>query len=154
MKQKLTAVGLFCFSCLYVAGGWGLKLGTFKKPGPGMFPRLIGIGLLVCTGIYLWQTFRKPEKSEPSQEVVHAGTVVQLSAAILVYPVLLHYLNFILATLAVVYFMLLTLKYKGPVWDFVIALGSVVFSFVVFAMILGVSLSFGPVEEIFFRLRG
>jgi hypothetical protein len=50
--------------------------------------------------------------------------------------------------------MLLTLKYKGPVWDFIIALGSVVFSFVVFAMILGVSLSIGPVEEIFFRLRG
>ena len=88
-----------------------------------MFPRLIGIGLLVCTGIYLWQTFRKPEKSEPSQEFVHAGTVIQLSAAILVYPVLLHYLNFILATSAVVYFMLLTLKYKGPVWDFIIALG-------------------------------
>jgi len=131
-----------------------LKLGTFKKPGAGMFPLLIGIGLLVCTGIYLWQTFRKPEGSKPSEEFVHAGTVVQLSVAILVYPVLLHYLNFILATFAVVYFTLLTLKYKGPVWDFFIALGSVVFSFVVFGMILGVSLSFGPVEEIFFRLRG
>jgi hypothetical protein len=119
-----------------------------------MFPLLIGIGLLVFTGIYLWQTFRKPEGSEPSEEFVHAGIVVQLSAALLVYPVLLYYLNFILATSAVVYFMLLTLKYKGPVLDFVIALGSVVFSFVVFAMILGVSLSFGPVEEIFFRLRG
>ena len=50
--------------------------------------------------------------------------------------------------------MLIVLKYKGPVWDFFIALGLVIFSFMVFAMGLGVSLSAGPIEEIFFRLRG
>ena len=75
-------------------------------------------------------------------------------AAILSYPVLLYYLNFIMATFAVVYFMLLFLKFKGPVWDFFIALGLVVVSFVVFSMVLGVSLLSGPIEEFFFRLRG
>ena len=77
-----------------------------------------------------------------------------MAGAILVYPLLLYYLNFILATFAVVYFMLIVLKYKGPVWDFFIALGLVIFSFMVFAMGLGVSLSVGPIEEILFRLRG
>jgi len=154
MKHKLTAVGLFCFTILYLMGGWELKLGTLRKPGPGLFPRLVGIGLLVSTGIYLWQVFRKEAGSEPSPEPVKPGIVVLLAGAILAYPLILYYLNFIPATFAVVYFMLIVLKFKGPVWDFFIALGLVIFSFLVFAMGLGVSLSVGPIEEIFLQLRG
>ena len=103
---------------------------------------MIGIGLLVCTGIYLSANIQKTRGTPSLPGIRPRRDRHSLCPAILVYPVLLHYLNFILATFAVVYFMLLTLKYKGPVSrDFVIALGSVVFSFVVFAMILGVSLS-------------
>jgi hypothetical protein len=154
MKQKLTALSLFCFTILYLLGGWGLQLGTLRKPGPGLFPRLIGIGLLVSTGIYLFQALRKKPTAESAPEAAHPRTVALLAGAILVYPLLLYYLNFIAATFAVVYFMLIVLRYKGPVWDFFIALGLVIFSFMVFAMGLGVSLSVGPIEEIFFRLRG
>jgi hypothetical protein len=154
MKHKLTALSLFCFTILYLIGGWGLKLGTMRKPGPGFFPRLIGIGLFVSTGLYLWQVLRKEEECKALTESVKPGIVALLAGAILVYPLLLYYLNFIPATFTVVYFMLIVLKYKGPVWDFFIALGLVIFSFMVFAMGLGVSLSVGPLEEIFFRLRG
>ena len=154
MKHKLTALSLFCFTILYLIGGWGLKLGTLRKPGPGLFPRLIGIGLLVSTGIYLFQALREKPAAESVPEAAHPRTVVLVAGAILVYPLLLYYANFIAATFAVVYFMLIVLRYKGPVWDFFIALGLVIFSFMVFAMGLGVSLSVGPIEEIFFRLRG
>lgn len=154
MKHKLTAVSLFCFTILYLIGGWELKLGTLRKPGPGLFPRLVGIGLLVSTGIYLWQALRKDAESNPSPEPARPGIVASLAGAILVYPVLLYFLNFIPATFAVIYFMLIVLKFKGPVWDFFIALGLVIFGFMVFAMGLGVSLSVGPLEEILFQLRG
>lgn len=154
MKTKLTALSLFCFSILYLIGGWELKLGTLRKPGPGLFPRLVGIGLLVSTGVYLWQALRKEAESKPSPESAKPRIVVMLAGAILVYPLLLYFLNFIPATVAVVYFILIVLKFKGPVWDFVIALGLVIFSFVVFAMGLGVSLSVGPIEEILLQLRG
>jgi multisubunit Na+/H+ antiporter MnhC subunit len=50
--------------------------------------------------------------------------------------------------------MLWVLKFKGPVWDALIALSLVVISFAVFALVLGVSLRSGPVEEFLFRLRG
>ena len=154
MKQKLTAASWFCFSILYLAGGWGLSAGTMRKPGPGLLPRMVGIGLLVLTGIHLWQTLRKSEEPQSSSGPFNPGNVLGVATAILVYPVLLYYLKFILATFAVVYFMLLFLKFKGPVWDFIIALGLVVLSFLVFAMVLGVSLVSGPIEEFFFRLRG
>ena len=154
MKNKLTALSLFCFTILYLIGGWGLKMGTMRKPGPGLFPRMIGIGLLVSTGFYLWQMLKHEKESEALPGPAKTGVVVLLAGSILVYPLLLYYLDFILATVTVVYFMLIVLKYKGPVWDFFIALGLVIFSFMVFAMGLGVSLSVGPIEEIFFRLRG
>ena len=154
MKNKLTALSLFCFSILYLIGGWGLKMGSMRKPGAGLFPRLIGIGLFVSTGLYLWQVLKHETESNSLPGSAKTGVVVLLAGSILVYPLLLYYLNFILATFAVVYFMLIVLKYKGPVWDFFIALGLVIFSFMVFAMGLGVSLSVGPIEEIFFRLRG
>jgi len=154
MKHKLTAVGWLCFSILYLAGGWALKMGTLKKPGPGFLPRLVGIGLLVCTGVYLWQTLRKPAESQTSSGPVNPKSVFGLVAALLAYPVLLYYLNFIMATFGVVYFMLLVLNFKGPVWDLFIALGLVVFSFLVFSMVLGVGLLNGPVEEFIFRLIG
>ncbi len=154
LKHKLTAVGLFCFSILYLAGGWALKMGTLKRPGPGLLPHMVGIGLFILTGVHLWKTFREPAESQTLSGPVNQKSVFGLVAALLAYPVLLYYLNFIMATFAVVYFMLLVLKFKGPVWDFVIALGMVVFSFVVFAMVLGVSLLNGPIEEFFFRLIG
>jgi len=154
MKHKLTAVSLFCFTILYLIGGWELKLGTLRKPGPGLFPRLVGIGLLVSTGIYLWQALTKEAESKPTPEPARPWIVALLAGAILVYPLLLYYLNFILATFAVVYFMLIVLRFKGPLWDLVIALGLVIISFLVFAIGLGVSLSVGPIEEILFQLRG
>jgi len=154
MKQKLTALGWFCFSILYLAGGWGLNVGTMRKPGPGLLPRMVGIGLFILTSILLWQTFKKPVESQTSSGPLNPTSVFGLVAAILVYPVLLYYLNFIMATFAVVYFMLLFLKFKGPIWDLFIALGMVVFSFVIFAMVFGVSLLSGPIEEFIFSLRG
>ncbi len=154
MKEKLIAAGWFCFSILYLTTGWALKMGTPKKPGPGFLPRIVGIGLLVLTGVYLWQTLRNSEDSQPASGSVNLKSVLGLAAALLVYPVLLWYSNFILATFTVVYIMLSVLKFKGWVWDALIAMSLVVISFAVFAMGLGVSLRCGPIEEFFFRLKG
>ena len=98
MKNKLTALSLFCFTILYLIGGWGLKVGTMRKPGPGLFPRLIGIGLLVSTGLYLWQVLKDETESKPLPGPAKPGVVVLLAGSILVYPLLLYYLNFIVAT--------------------------------------------------------
>ncbi len=57
--HKLTALGLFALSILYVVGGWSLKLGTLRNPGSGFLPRIIGFLLLICSGAYVYATFRK-----------------------------------------------------------------------------------------------
>jgi putative tricarboxylic transport membrane protein len=81
-------------------------------------------------------------------------TAAWLTAAVLAYPVLLNYLDFILATFAVVYLMLLVLGFKRPAWGFVVSLLIVVACFMVFAVGLGVTLPSGPIEEFLYRLRG
>jgi putative tricarboxylic transport membrane protein len=154
IRDKLTALGLFGFSVIYIVGGWDLKLGTLKKPGPGLLPLLVGTGLLVCTVIYLWQAFKKPAAPVSSLKSFDLKTAAWLIAAVLAYPVLLNYLNFILATFAVVYLMLLVLKFKRPAWGLVVSMMIVVACFMVFAVLLGVTLPSGPIEEILYRLRG
>lgn len=154
MKHKLIAMGWICFSIFYLTSGWALKMGGANKPGPGFLPRIVGIGLLILTAVYLWQTFRKPAELQASSGSVNLRNVLGLTVALLAYPVLLLYLNFILATFSVVYAILLTLRYKGFAWDALIAISLVIISFVVFAIGLGVSLRCGPIEEFFFSLRG
>lgn len=154
IRDKLTALGLFAFSVIYLVGGWDLKLGTLKKPGPGLLPLLVGTGLLVCTAIYLWQAFRKAAAPVSSLKSFDLKKAAWMMAAVLAYPVLLNYLDFILATFAVVYLMLLVLKYKSPAWGLVVSLLIVVACFMVFAVLLGVTLPSGPIEELLYRLKG
>jgi putative tricarboxylic transport membrane protein len=154
IRDKLTALGLFVFSVIYLVGGWDLKLGALRKPGPGLLPLLVGTGLLVCTAIYLWQAFRKPATLVSSLKSLDLKTAAWLIAAVLAYPVLLNYLDFILATFAVVYLALLVLKFNRPVRGLVVSLMIVVACFLVFAVLLGVTLPSGPIEEFLYRLRG
>mgnify|MGYP001587475846 CR=1 FL=1 len=154
IRDKLTALGLFVFSVIYLVGGWDLKLGALRKPGPGLLPLLVGTGLLVCTAIYRLQAFRKPATLVFSLKSFDLKTAAWLIAAVLAYPVLLNYLDFILATFAVVYLALLVLKFNRPVRGLVVSLMIVVACFLVFAVLLGVTLPSGPIEEFLYRLRG
>jgi putative tricarboxylic transport membrane protein len=154
IRDRLAALGLFGFSLMYLVGGWHLKLGTLKKPGPGFLPLLVGAGLLVCTALYLWQAFRRPSPPVSSSEPFDVKTAARLVAIVLAYPVLLNYLDFILATFAAVYLMLLVLKFTSPAWGLVISLMIVVACFMVFAVLLGVTLPSGPIEAFLYRLKG
>lgn len=152
--DKLTALGLFGFAVSYLAGGWGLRLGTLKKPGPGLLPLLVGTGLLLCTAVYLWQVFTKPAASASSSKPFELKLAACLSTVVLAYPVLLGYLHFILATSAVFYLMLLMLRFKSPAWGLVVSLTIVVACFMIFAVLLGVTLPSGPLETFLYRVKG
>lgn len=56
-NQRITAVMLFGFSLFYLISSFWLKLGTARKPGPGLVPVIIGIILLVFTTLYLIRVF-------------------------------------------------------------------------------------------------
>ncbi len=154
-KEKSVALGLFVISILYSAGCIGLKMGTLRKPGPGLFPSLIAAALLLGTGVYLFRVFT--EKGEPSAGGLSRKdrqTLGGLCVCIFAYPALLVALNFIPATFLAVFGMLLVLKFRTWPVSFLVSLFAAVACFVVFAILLGVALPSGAMETFLYKLKG
>ncbi len=156
-KERAVAWGLFSISVLYFVSCMGLKLGALRKPGPGLFPSLIAVALLLSTGAHLYKVFRKEEEASgrpaggPS---VNLRTLGGLSAFIVVYPALLMSLDFVLSTFLTVFGMLLVLRFRTWPASLFVSLFTAIACFFLFAMLLGVALPSGVIETFLYKLRG
>jgi hypothetical protein len=115
LNQRVTAISFFCVSLLYFLGSFRLKMGTLPDPGPGFVPAVIGGALVVCTSFYLVRVFRKKsetvEKSDKtSGETKNYHAIIGVLACMIVYPFILEWLKFILATFVASFIMLILLK--------------------------------------------
>jgi putative tricarboxylic transport membrane protein len=156
-KDKSVALGLFAISVLYSIGCIQLKLGTLRKPGPGLFPSFIAVALLLSTAAHLYKVFMKQEETSERPEgapAVNLRVWAGLSICVFAYPALLMFLDFMLSTLLTVFAMLLVLRFKTWPVCFLVALVTAIVCFVVFAMLLGVALPSGSIETFFYRLKG
>lgn len=156
-REKITVLVLLAISLLYFGWGWSLKLGSWSNPGAGFLPRVVGIALLCLAAVKFWAVFfssregGKPPGGAPGRNR-NPRAVYGLLLAIILYPILLGYLNFLLTTTLVLFLLFVLLKYKTPVFSLMVAGVLAVVSFIVFARLLGVSLPSGPLEEIFYAL--
>jgi putative tricarboxylic transport membrane protein len=156
-KDKSVALGLFGIAVLYSIGCIGLKLGTLRKPGPGLFPSLIATALLLSTAVHVCKVFtKKAETSEPPEgaQAVNLRAWAGIAVCVFAYPALLMALDFVLSTFVTVMAMLLILRFKTWPVCLVVSLFTAVACFVVFAMLLGVALPSGFIETFLYRLRG
>jgi hypothetical protein len=156
-KTRITALGLFGFSVLYLYGGWHLKWGTMKNPGPGFMPSLVGVLLFICTGIHVYRTFTGGRRDEgPSQGTgIHGpryGVVLGIFACVVLFPLLLVHLKYLLCSSALVLVMLLLLRYKTPLMCLAAAVLISLVSYLIFARLLGVALPMGFAEEFIYAL--
>jgi hypothetical protein len=151
------ALGLFGIAVLYSIGCMELKLGTLRKPGPGLFPSLIAVALLLSTTAHLYKVFmKKPEASAPAEGAlaVNLRAWVGIAICVFAYPALLMTLNFVLSTFTTVFAMLVILRFKTWPVCLLVSLFTAIACFVVFAMLLGVALPSGFIETFLYRLRG
>lgn len=161
-RKRIISLVLLIFSAFYSTNSLRLKWGNMKNPGPGLFPIAIGFFLLLCTGLYFFKLLRssKEEAIEshnfPSEIVKTTNyfKVYGTLACTLVYPFILELLKFISATTLVTFFLLFVLKPQKILFTFFLAFFMSVFSFWVFAILLGVSLPFGLLEEFLFQWLG
>lgn len=80
-----------------------LDLGNLAKPGPGMFPFLSGVGIVVLTLLWLGTNVKKIAKGAPlwgKNEWVNPIILIILT---IVYIVLLEYAGYIISTLLFVF---------------------------------------------------
>jgi hypothetical protein len=158
IKDRLTALGLFGVSVLYLLGCLHLQVGTVRKPGAGFLPTLVGVALLVSSGLYVFQIFRRKPEERPEQPRDEPGsspwTVSGLLVCTLLYPLVLKQLSFVAATFLVVWAMLLIMRYRSALFSLFLALLLSLCCFGVFALLLGVALPGGVVEQFLYGLRG
>lgn len=156
-KDKSVALGLFGIAVLYFIGCLELKLGTLRKPGPGLFPSLIAVALLLSTAAHIYKVFTKKAETSASPEASQAVNLrawAGIAICVFAYPALLMSLDFVLSTFVTVSAMLLILRFKSWPVCLLVSLFTAVVCFVVFAMLLGVALPSGFIETFLYRLRG
>jgi hypothetical protein len=156
-KDKSVALGLFGIAVLYSIGCMELKLGTLRKPGPGLFPSLIAAALLLSTAAHIYKVFTKKTETSASPEGTEAVNLrawVGIAICVFAYPALLMALDFVLSTFVTVSAMLLILRFKSWPVCLLVSLFTAIACFVVFAMLLGVALPSGVIEMFLYRLRG
>ena len=156
-KEMIAAWAMLIFSLIYLYGNLGIKLGTARNPGAGFLPLLVGLGLLVCSSIYLFKVVRQPRAAlaelggakpvKDSHLLVSAG----IAAVVVVYPLLLRHLYFIVTTTLCLFVLLLLLRFKRWVFCLLAAAGITVVTYLLFFR-AGVILPSGAVEQFFFSL--
>jgi hypothetical protein len=153
MKERLVSLGILVFALVYLAGSISLKVGTAARPGAGLFPGAVAVVLLAVAAFHAWRTFRAPAGEDQGHrwtQLAPAG----IAAALIVYPVLLYALNFLLSTSIVLFALFRLLRFKTTWISLLIALGTTVFSYIVFAGLLGVILPSGAAEEFIVKSLG
>ncbi len=156
-KAKITALALFGFSVLYLYAGWHVKWGTMKNPGPGFMPWLVGVLLLICTGIHVYEVFSGRRKEDGASQGTRTegsryGVVLGIFACVGLFPLLLVHLKYLLSSSALVLAMLLLLRYKNPPVCLLISILISLISYLIFGRLLGVALPMGIAEEFIYAI--
>ena len=153
MKERLVSLGILVFALVYLAGSISLKVGIGARPGAGMFPTAIAVALLAIAAFHAWRTFR----ASIGQDGGHSWTQLApagIAGALVVYPLLLHALNFMLSTGIVLFVLFRLLRFKTTLVSLLTAVGTTLFSYFIFAGLLGVVLPAGIMEEFILKITG
>lgn len=122
-----------------------LRIGSFRVPQTGFFPRVLGILLVLLTLGELVRALRQPEAATPSGKITSAGwfRIGATLAAMLGFALVLERLGFLLATFLLM--VLLLRAIEAPRWSkvFIVSLVTSLLSYGLFAWLLGVPLPAG-----------
>ena len=152
-KEKIIACVLVAFSIIYLLGCLNTSVGRIGNPGAGLIPRLIAACLIIFTGLNALRTFRRHGASSP-REIPAANNVAVIGLAIvfLLFPLLLYYLKTIVAIFVSSFTMLWLMRYKTVVKCLVISLVVSASVYIIFALLLRVTLPSGPIEQLLWRI--
>lgn len=139
-KGERVIAGLLCLLGGYVFwAAMGMPVGTFDTPGPGFFPRIVGLLLALSSiGIFFRRGEAEPDPTFSLREV--AGC-----ALILIVTAMLFKLLGALVSLGLMVFAMTALLGRASWWKAAaFGLGMSLFTWLVFMKLLGVQLPGGP----------
>ncbi len=144
-KQKYRRVNLFLLILIFLSvaicvESYRLGMGTFNKPGSGLFPFITGllIGVLATVRqLSVGEQNRIPNVSAPPNRVL------SLAAALFVYAFLLDKIGFILSTILLIVFFLRVIEAKSWIVTALIAILTPFCTYLVFKILLRVQMPIG-----------
>jgi len=156
------AIGFIIVSISVIQQSGGLGLGDFREPGPGLYPGLIGLLLLIVSVMLIIQSLfrlrKREDKGEPitamseglvdvssigfeRDKVMRVGLVVVL---LLLSSVFLEMAGFLMSAFFLVFVIVRFIERESLVLALVISACSSVVPFVIFRFFLQVPLPTGP----------
>lgn len=139
----LLALGLYG---VYASSQMQMSLGS--QIGPGVFPLGATTILAVLAGIQLWLTLRKSGDAEPELEPPPTGHAWRSQAVVLVSlflaVILMNKIGYLATMFALISTGLWVFRERRPMVVVAVALAVTLISFLLFAVVLGVRMRFGP----------
>jgi putative tricarboxylic transport membrane protein len=145
-KQNLaSSLVLILFSCVICYYAIQTRVGIPTNPGPGFFPLMIGIGLLLLSLILFFQAYKNPRSSDQEQRrgKTRWWAIILLAISVVIYCLILETLGYLISTLLLTLFIFRAIEPQR--WRIVIigGLGSTLFSYLLFQVWLKIDLPIG-----------
>ena len=143
--EIIAAAALTGFAGYILFESTKLRIGSFRVPQTGFFPRVLGILLVLLTVGELVRALRQRETATPAGKIASEGwfRIGATLTTMLCFALLLEWLGFLLATFLLM--VLLLRAIEAPRWPkvLIVALVTSLLSYGLFAWLLGVPLPAG-----------
>ena len=112
-KLDFDVIVLFVFSLIVCYESFRLTLGSASKPGPGLFPLLLGVTLGVLSLMFLFaKGFKQDKKVTPLLSPGSGKRVIMILGTLCLYSVVFSFLGFLISTFLLTFF-LMSLSYPA-----------------------------------------
>jgi putative tricarboxylic transport membrane protein len=141
-RDRWSAAGLAALALAYLVANSGHALDTLAAPGPGVFPLLAGVALLLVT---IWQlvgtaTSKSPPAAAPATTVPLHRAPLAMTGVLVAYAAGIGVLGFLASSAALVFVAARLMGARGWWQPVLLAVGVAIAIHVVFAVWLGVRL--------------
>jgi hypothetical protein len=138
-KDQLSGAFWLFVALVTIQQAWGLKIGSFRSPGPGYIPLMAGLGMAVISAIiFLRATLSSPGKDKFSWGMAEgAGKKLGLVlAGLFLYAFLFSFLGFVISTFLLLLFLLKGVEPQRWVTALIWSGGITFFAYLLFVVIL------------------
>lgn len=142
--RRIVAIVTLVVAALFLYWSWDMSTGTLARPGPGLMPRLVGIGLLVSAALALVERVGPSDDLDPPPDEGggrrQALVLVSLAGYVGAIPIL----GFVVSSAVAMSLVAWLLNDKGSIKRaLIIGVAVAVVIDVVFRLLLGVNLPAG-----------
>ena len=145
--RRILAVVTLLGAAVFLYASWDMSAGTLARPGPGLMPRLVGIGLLASAALALFERVGPRDDLDPAPDGGGGRRQALVLVSLAGYVGAIPALGFVLSSAVAMSLVAWLLNDKGSVKRaLIIGIAVAVVIDVTFRLLLGVNLPAGLLD--------